>query len=158
MIRLIDSPDVFGSTIFCDDTRMEATGKLIHVGVYQGVMSIHVPFPVRLPTFSFAISLSQRVGIFVPKITYRIFMPGDPDDASSDEASIVAEMDEATAGAVIKEADALSDAVGIPEQQRKFVRSYASMGFQTLEIKQPGDIKVRADIGGNRYRLGKFSP
>ena len=157
MPKLVDSPDVFGSTIFCDDTRMEATGKLIHIGVYQGVMSIHVPFPVRLPTFSFAISLSQRVNIFNPKVTYRIFLPGDPDDASSDEASIVAEMDEANPGGLFKQADTLSDAMGAPEERRKFVRSFANMGFQTLEIKQPGDIKVRADIAGNRYRLGSLS-
>src|SRR5690348_14418787 len=109
MASLIDSPDVFGSTVFCDDTRVEATGKLIHIGVYQGSMSIHIPFPVRLPTFSFAISLSQRVSVFNPKITYRIFLPGDPDDASSDDASIVAETNETSPGHFIKQAEDLSD-------------------------------------------------
>jgi hypothetical protein len=157
MPKLVDSPDVFGSTIFCDDTRMEATGKLIHIGVYQGAMVIHIPFPVHLPTFSFAISLSQKVNIFNPKVTYRIFLPGDPDDASSDEASIVAEMNEAAPGDLIKHADTVSDAMGVPEERRKMVRSFANMAFQTLEIKQPGTIKVRADIAGNRYRLGSLS-
>jgi hypothetical protein len=157
MVKLVDPPDVFGSTVFCDDTRMEAAGKLIHIGVYQGVMAIHVPFPVRLPTFSFAISLAQRVSIFNPKITYRIFLPGDPDDASSDEASIVAEMDESSPGGMIKQADTVADGFGVPEGNRKFVLSYSSMGFQTLEIKQPGLIKVRADIGDKRYQLGSLS-
>jgi hypothetical protein len=157
MAKMVDSPDVFGSTVFCDDTRMEATGKLIHIGVYQGVMSIHVPFPVRLPTFSFAISLAQRVSIFNPKVTYRIFLPGDPDDASSDEASIVAEMNEANPGDLIKQADTLSDAMGVREESRQFVRLFTNMAFQTLEIKQPGAIKVRADIAGIRYRLGNLA-
>jgi hypothetical protein len=157
MAKLLDSPDVFGSTVFCDDTRVEMTGKLIHVGVYQGAMSIHVPFPVRLPTFSFAISLSQRVDIFDPKVTYRIFMPGDPDDASSDEASIIAEMNEANPGDLIKQADIAADAIGIPGDSRKYVRSFANMAFQTLEIKEPGTIKVRADISGTRYRLGTLA-
>ncbi len=156
MADLIDLPDVFGSTIFCDDTRMEASGKLIHIGVYQGVMSIHVPFPVSLPTFSFAISLAQRVSVFDPKITYRVFLPGDPDDASSDEASIVAEMDEATPGERAKKAGELSDAMGIPAEHREFVRSFATLGFNALELKQPGQIKVRADIGGKRYKIGSI--
>lgn len=157
MAKMVDSPDVFGSTVFCDDTRVEATGKLIHIGVYQGAMSIHVPFPVRLPTFSFAISLAQRVSIFNPKVIYRIFLPGDPDDASSDEASIVAEMNEANPGDLIKQADTLSDAMGVREESRQFVRSFANMAFQTLEVKQPGMIKVRADIAGIRYRLGTLA-
>lgn len=156
MVNLVESPDVFGSTVFCDETRVEANGKLIHIGVYQGVLAVHVPFPVRLPTFCFAISLSQRVRVFIPKITYRIFMPGDPDDASSDEASIIAEMSENKPGDMIKQADAVADAAGMPDENRKFVRSFANMAFQTLEIKQPGLIKVRADIGEKRYRLGSL--
>jgi hypothetical protein len=155
MAKLVALPDVFGSTVFCDDTRLESTGKVIHIGVYQGIMSIHVPFPFQLPTFSFAISLEQRVNIFNPKITYRIFLPGDPDDASSDEASIVAEVNEVSPGDSMKQADAVS--VGVPTEHRQFARSHATMGFQALEIKQPGLIKVRADIGGNRYRIGSLS-
>jgi hypothetical protein len=157
MPKIIANPDVYGSTIFCDDTRLEPGGKLIHIGVYLGAMSIHVPFPFQLPTFSFAISLSQRVAIFDPKITYRIFLPGDPDDKTSDESSIVAEMTESTPGAYVKQASANSDAAEVPEDAREFVRSYANLGFQALEIKQPGQIKVRADIGDNRYRIGSLS-
>ena len=157
MAKLVAIPDVYGSTVFCDDTRIESTGKLIHIGVYQGVMSIHVTFPFQLPTFSFAISLAQRVEVFDPKITYRIYLPGDPDDASSDEASIIAEMDEVAPGASVKQADAVSDIIGLPKGNREFVHSHANMGFRALEIKQPGRIKVRADIGGNRYPIGSLS-
>lgn len=157
MVKLIESPDVFGDTVFCDETRMEATGKLIHIGVYQGVISVHVPFPIRLPTFCFSISLSQKTAVFNPKVIYRIFLPGDPDDALSDEASIVAEMGEVAPGAMIKSADANADAAGVPESHREYVRSFANMGFQTLEIKEPGVIKVRADIGDNRYKIGSIA-
>jgi hypothetical protein len=157
MADLIDSPDVFGSTIFCDDTRIEAAGKLIHIGVYRGAMTIHVPFPVSLPTFSFVISLSQRISVFDPKITFRVFLPGDPDDASSDEASIVSETNEDTPGDRIKRAATTSDTLGIPDEHRKFIRSYATLRFNALELKQPGQIKVRADIGGKRYRIGSIS-
>lgn len=156
MVDLVESPDVFGSTVFCDETRVENTGKLFHIGVYQGVISVNVPLPVKLPMFCFAISLSQRVSIFNPKITYRIFLPGDPDDASSDEASIVAEVDETNPGAMIAQAGAVADAVGVPGDERPFFRSFANMAFQTLEIKQPGMIKVRADIAGKRYKLGSL--
>jgi hypothetical protein len=157
MVDLVDSPDVFGSTVFCDETRIENTGKLIHIGVYQGVISVNVPFPAKLPMFCFAVSLAQKVDIFNPKITYRIFLPGDPDDASSDEASIIAEMSETNPGDMIKQADAAADAMRVPGEQREYVRSFANMGFQTLELKQSGVIKVRADIAGKRYRLGSIS-
>ena len=153
MARLIDGPDVFGQTVFCDDIRMEATGKLIYIGVYQSVMLIHVPFPFVLP-IAFAISLAQRADIFDPKITLRIFLPGDPDDASSDEASIVTEMNEANPGAVIAKTDATADELGISGERRKYVTWSANIQFQALEIKEPGLIKVRADIGDTRYRLG----
>jgi hypothetical protein len=156
MANLIERPDVFGSTVFCDDTRIELSGKLIHIGVYQGVMVIQVPFPATLPTFSFAISIAQRVNIFNPKITYRIFLPGDPDDASSDEASIVVETNETAPGQMNKHADTVADAFGVPEEERKFVLSSSNMGFTTLQIKQPGQIKVRADIGDKRYQLGSL--
>jgi hypothetical protein len=156
MAKVVERPGIFGSTVFCDDTRIEASGKLIHIGVYQGVMSIHVPFPVILPTFSFAITLFQRVDIFDPKVTYRIFLPGDPDDASSDEASIVAETGEPTPGGFKQQADAAADAFGVPLEDRKFVLSNSNMGFQTLQIKQAGTIKVRADIGDKRYHLGNL--
>jgi hypothetical protein len=154
MVKLIAPPEVFGATVFCDDTRVEASGKLIHIGVYQGIMAIHAPFPVRLPTFSFAITLWQRAEVFAPKLIYRIFLPGDPDDATSDEASIVAERDETNPGDAIKQANSRADAMGIASESGKYLHTFANMAFQTLEIKQPGEIKVRVDIGGNRYRLG----
>jgi hypothetical protein len=158
MVEMVERPDIFGSTIFCDETRFEANnGKLIHIGVYQGVMSVHVPFPVRLPTFCFAITVAQKVSVFSPTITYRIFLPGDPSDESSDEASIVAEMGETNPGGLIKQADANADAVGVPNEHRNFVHSFANMAFQTLEIKEPGLIQVRADIAGRRYKLGSLT-
>lgn len=156
MIKLVESPDVFGSTVFCDETRREDNGKLIHIGVYQGVITVLHPFPVRLPTFCFAVSLAQRASVFNPKIVYRIYLPGDPDDASSDKASIIAEMDENNPGGMIKHADAIADAMGVPDENRKFVCSHANIAFRDLQIKEPGSIKVRADIGEIRYRLGSI--
>jgi hypothetical protein len=157
MAKMIEPPDVYGDTIFCDDTRMETSGKLIHIGVYHSVMAIHVPFPVQLPSFSFSISLSQRARLYNPNITLRIFLPGDPDDETSDEASIIAQMNEVAPGGGKKVADTNADAFGIPLDQRKFVRNYTNMAFNMLEIKQAGPIKVRADVGENRYQIGSLS-
>jgi hypothetical protein len=109
-----------------------------------------------LPAFCFAISVAQKVSVFHPTITYRIFLPGDPDDASSDEASIIAETGEVNPGAMIGQADAVADAVGVPSEHRHYVRSFANLAFQNVEIKEPGAIKVRADIAGNRYKLGNI--
>jgi hypothetical protein len=105
----------------------------------------------------FSISLSQRAENFDPKVTYRIFMPGDPDDASSDEASIVAEMGEIAPGEAVKHLGTNAEAMGLPKANRDFIRTNANLGFHGLEIKKPGSIKVRADIGDNRYRIGALS-
>jgi hypothetical protein len=157
MPKLMETQDVFGNTVFCDDIRTEAlNGKLIYIGVYQGTMVVHVNFPFQMPMLSFGISLYQKLTDFDPNITYRIFLPGDPDDSSSDEASIVAETKEAIPGTTVKLADSNAEMTGLALEDRKLIRAQSNMQFNNLEIKQPGLIKVRADLRGNRYRLGSL--
>lgn len=153
MIELVDPGDVFGHTIFCDDIRQEATGKFIYIGVYQGAMVIHVPFPVKLNRIAFAISVGQKSETLVPKMNYRISLPGDDEDTPSIEA----EVSEQAPGAFIGAAESGANAAGIPEAERKFILSSANLMFDGVEIKQPGTIKVRVDIDGKRYRLGSLS-
>src|SRR2546423_10582055 len=117
MIDLVDPPDVFGSTIFCDDIRQETSGKFIYIGVYQSSMLINTAFPIRLSRMSFAITLMQSVDIFEPSMKFRVFLPGDSDDKSSVET----EFSETEAGAAAKNADAASVAAGIPQPNRNLV-------------------------------------
>jgi len=84
-------------------------------------------------------------------------MPGDPDDATSDAASLIAELGEPQSGATLKMAEENSTRAGIPQAEREYVHTAAVMQFQSLEIKQSGFIKARADIGGNRYKIGTLA-
>lgn len=145
-------PDVFGHTIFCDDIRQEVSGKLILIGVYQGIMLIHGAFPITLPRLCFSITLAQKVELFSPNVVLRIFVPGDPEDASSIEA----QLGENVEGGLEKEADKNSHVLGVPESERKYLHFFSNMQFENFLIKEPGLIKVRADIDGKRHQLGSL--
>jgi hypothetical protein len=152
MVDLVDVPDVYGHTVFCDDIRQEITGKFLFVGVYNTLMVIGAPFPVQLPRLCFSISITQRRELFVPKIGFRIFVPGDADDAPSIEG----DMGEVSDGAVLNGASAASDAIGIPKSERLFTGVFSNLMFDNFVVNEPGLIKVRADIKGKRYKLGSL--
>lgn len=153
MSEYVDLPDIFGSVIFCDDIRIEQSGKFIYVGVYQGVMLVHTEFPIKLPKFGVAVSIMQRVELFVPSIKLAIFLPGDADD----NASILADIKEASSGDFARRARANSDLAGIEQVEREWVSANSNLMFESFEIKQPGMIKVRAEIGSRLCRLGSLS-
>lgn len=46
---MADGPDIYGYTIFCDDIRVEAAGKLIYIGAYGGEMILNGTLPFVLP-------------------------------------------------------------------------------------------------------------
>ena len=148
-----DSPDVFGHTVFCDDIRQETSGKLIFIGVYpQGIMVVHGTFPVTLPRLCFSTVVVQRKEMFSPTVGIRIFVPGDSDDVPSIEA----EAGESIDGAVQKQVDINAKLLGVPESDQKFVKIFATMQIENFQLKQEGLIKVRADVGGKRYKVGSL--
>jgi len=143
-----EQPDVFGYTVFCDDIRQETTGKLIYIGVYhERTMVVHGTFPLTLPRLSFAISTLQKIGSVSPTIKIRVFAPGDPDDAPSIEAEAPVAQDEA---------DLKANLIDVPEAQRKFVTMTTVMQFDNFQLKEPGLIRVKADIGDKRYSIGSL--
>lgn len=150
---LLPPPDVYGYTIFCDDIRSEADGKISYIGAYGGHMFVHVGFPITLPKFGFAMFLFQRIDDFVPELGIRIFLPGDPDEA----ASIQAQMGEVVEGATMAQVDAQKSAVhpaaNLPEDS-PMVSMQANLVLAPLVIKEPGQIRVRAVRKGDLVRLG----
>jgi hypothetical protein len=151
-MALLPSPDVYGYTIFCDDIRQEADGKLSFIGAYPGVMIVHVPFPAPLPTFAMGVTLLQRRRVFVPGLSLRIFLPGDADEAPS----IQGEMGEVIGGSVAAETaqvNALHPDTQVSGED-SYVTMLANLKFAPLVIKQPGILKVIAVIGDNMIRLG----
>lgn len=150
-MALIDTPDIYGYTSFCDDIRFEASGARTLVGVYISPMYIHANFPITLPKFGFAVTLLQRKEIFNPNVGLRIFLPGDKDD----QASIQASLGEAAPGAIQNELDKKRIPQGDPKE-RTYIAMHGNFIFAPFLIKETGSIKVRAVIGENTYRLGSI--
>src|SRR5258708_5011862 len=95
-MKVRDQPAVYGHTIFCDDIRLEVGEKLSFIGVYDGTIVLHNPYPFVFPKFCFFITLIQRREILDPNIEVRIFMPGDAEDTPA----FIAVSSETSEGAV----------------------------------------------------------
>jgi hypothetical protein len=152
-MALLQSPDVFGHTIICDDIRQEeGTGKLFYIGVYNAAILTHSPFPFAL-SLAFAISISQRRAVFVPKVGIRIFLPGDQET----QASFQADVGETSEGAVASQLQQARESIH-PDAQAPPDESFPTMRaifkFQQFNIPQPGLLKVRAVIGDDMIRIG----
>jgi hypothetical protein len=157
-MALLPSPDYFGYTLFCDDIRQEADGKFFFIGVYGADMFIHMPFPVTLPKFAFAITLVQQKEIMTPNVGFHIFLPGD-----TEEPSIQGGMTEKVEGAIGAELDArrsLIHPAALAGKEEELVAVHANLILTSLVIKEPGRIKVRGICGENIVRLGglRISP
>src|SRR5438105_1290328 len=147
-MKVLGSPDAFGNVIFCDDVRVENTGKFMYIGVYPGHMHVHGTFPFAIPKLSIGISYYQRPTKFVTPIKFWIFLPGDPDDKPSIEAELP---EEATKEAI---AGALKLASSNLEPNNAFATIHSNFSFSNLTIQQPGLLKVRAVRGDELIRLG----
>jgi hypothetical protein len=153
-MALLDAPDLYGNTLFCDDIRAEADGKVTYVGVYGSHMFVHNEFPVTLPKFAFGITFVQKKRIFDPNIGIRIFLPQDPDDAPS----IKADAWEQTEGTVLANLPPLMPgAVPAGQADQAIVALHANLIFAPFTITQPGVIKVRVERRGDLVRLGAIS-
>jgi hypothetical protein len=139
MTDLVDSPDVFGSSIFCDDIRYEIDGKTNFIGAYSGTL-FSAQFPAVLPKFGIGVSFSQRRKVFSPVVELRVFMPGDPDD----KPSIVGGMPQTIEISKLPPIEPMSE----------YVVMYANIIFAPFTINEAGLMKVRVLREDRLYRLG----
>jgi hypothetical protein len=133
-------PDIFGHTTFCDDIRHEVDGKFTFIGVYSGSMFVRSAFPVVLPKFGINVMFFQKIAIFDPLVSLRIFLPGDAEDAPSIEA----EVQQAQASPPIAPLGELA-VMG------------TNMILAPLQINEAGPIKVRILRQGILHRLGSLN-
>lgn len=145
----LDSGDVLGHCVFCDEIRVEITGKAFYIGVYPDVL--HVPsFPFVLPRLGIAITYLQRPNNFMPPLKFVVFLPSDPDD----KPSVVAELPE----------QATKDALANAEKRKStsldplntYITVHANFNFAMLPIAKSGLLKVRAVREDNLFRLGSL--
>jgi hypothetical protein len=146
-METVDTPDVYGFTVFCEDIRREIHGGVSLIGVVSGAISVSGQFPVNIPKFSFAVALLQRRPVFNPNVRVWIFLPGDDDQ----NASIQTALAEPQPGATVA---ALNATTPIKEKDQAYATLNGHLTFAPLTLKTEGVIKVRAIIGEKIYRLG----
>jgi hypothetical protein len=149
----IPPPDFYGHTIFCDDIRPEASGKMTFIGVYTHHMVVHGTFPFLLPKFALWIQYNQRPTHVIRPITFAVFLPND-----TDTPSIVMQAPDDRTDEAIKNSGYLAKDFSLDE---KTDPTYVGLGTHTIFspfiIPCPGIIKVRAIRGDTLLRLGSLA-
>jgi hypothetical protein len=143
----IEPPPIGGHAIFCDDIRFEEGGKLSLIGVYQGVMYIHGDFPFIVPKFGILIRYMEQVADFSHSTTFKVFLPGDPDDVPTLVGQVP--LDE------MRKAHVLQREL-IDSSESKYFGLFANFIFAPLQLKEPGLIRVRAVCGDDVYKIGSL--
>jgi hypothetical protein len=132
--------DRYGYSIFCDDIRNEAGGKLSFIGCYNGVIFVSERLPLVLP------KLCVHVHIFSPasrpfsSILVRCYLPGDDKPFSEEPIETPERSEQAELVANLK-----TD-TGAP----LFIVAATSLIFTPLELRSSGLMRVRAVIDAER--------
>jgi hypothetical protein len=151
MPKLLEAPDIYGYSIFCDDIRVEIDGKLTFVGSYGGRMYVNAPFPVTLPKFAISVIFQQAKELFIPNLGIWIFLPGDSDD----HPSIQGVFTEHSEGATLKH---LEQAPQLPSDiPARYVGITSNMTLQNLVLKEAGTLSVRVLRGDDLHRVGRLA-
>jgi hypothetical protein len=146
-MNLLDSPALYGHTIFCDDIRDEVGGKSSFIGVYRNNMFVNSGFPLVLPKMGFAIFYAQHRDKLVIDTMIRIYLPGDAEE----NASIQLQIPEEAWRQGMAQANVASP---LADHERTYVALGLNFVFSPLKIDRPGTIKVRATHGDELVRLG----
>jgi hypothetical protein len=149
-MALLDPPDFYGHTLFCDDIRTEADGKMTYVGAYLSNMLVHGNFPVSLPKFGFGITFSQKKTLFVSSLGIRISLPQDPPDSPSIQADMRQIADAALAAST-------NEIQGPEPDNQPMIVLHANLILAPLTIAVPGHIRVRIARGDDLVRIGALT-
>lgn len=141
---IVDTPDEFGHTIFCDDIRFESGGKITYVGAYDSTMFVNSDFPVVLPKFALSLFFIQKRTVFDPNIGIRVFLPGDGKENASIEGSLKDVLTESEFSKLLNQA----------QGDKEYISLRANLICTPLVIKCEGSIKARVEKNGKLYRLG----
>lgn len=132
-----------GFVIFCDDIRHEINGKATYVGVYSGQLIIGGDLPITLPQLHAAITFRVAPPSEIIKPIIRMNITGQDEALFEWKAEIAP---------VVNQQDNIvssenSDSITIMQMG-------ITAGLQSLVIRESCEIRVRAYIGDDEYRLG----
>ena len=126
-------------TVFCDDIRHEAGGKVSYIGVYAGQLFVPT-FPVTLPKLCLAMSMTTPAEKPFRKLSLRVLK----------DAELLAEgsLDESQLSNVVEATDS------IPEEERKdgVGLLQAFFLFSPFQLDGPCVLGVRVDTEEGELR------
>lgn len=143
-MKIISPSTPTGNTIFCDDIRFEAGGKVTLVGVYAGDMIFPADFPVTIPRLGMRISYSERPNESTEPVEIRIYLPGDSEESPWYRVSLPREQMQAVQS-LLADSDA-----------ENLITTLFHINSPVLTIKQEGRIRVRAYRGDTEIRIGSL--
>jgi hypothetical protein len=139
--------DRYGYSIFCDDIRNEAGGKLSFIGCYNGVIFISDPFPLVLPKLCVHIHILSPASRPFSSIDVRCYLPGDDKPFSEEPIETPERHDQTELVANLKPDTAAP----------LFIVAATSLIFAPLKLRSPGLMRVRALIDADQeLRLGSL--
>jgi hypothetical protein len=139
--------DRYGYSIFCDDIRNEAGGKLSFVGCYNGVILISEPFPLVLPKLCVHVHMLSPATRPFRSIVVRCYLPGDDKPYSEEPIETPQPHDQTELVAHLK------TNTGAP----LLIVAATSLIFAPLKLRGAGLMRMRAVIDDDHeLRLGSL--
>jgi hypothetical protein len=143
----------YGSSIFCDDIRLEVGGKLAFAGVYGGAMYSE-QFPITLPKFYVYTVYQEDSALPHQHLQFRLYLPGEKwnEVAQSEDVTV-----EGRAETFPLEYDLSPEEMEWSKVQpiyRSFTKIFC---FAPLVIERPGLVRIRVLCGDEEIKLGALA-
>lgn len=137
--------DIWGFSLFCDDIRQEAGGKISLMGIYHADMFFQGSTPFHTPRFVAMVMIYGTPGNAMD-MNIRVYLPGD----NSDNPSITVP--------VPASAQMVQTAPNVPLDPDQQIISHFRFPIilQPLIVQKPGFVKVRIERGGKVYNFGSL--
>jgi hypothetical protein len=139
--------DRYGYSIFCDDIRNEAGGKLSFIGCYNGIIFISGRFPLVLPKLCVHTHMFSPASRPFNSIVVRCYLPGDDRPFSEETIETPRRSEQSELVANLK----------TDTNAPLFIVAATSLIFTPLELRSAGLLRVRALIDAEQeLRLGSL--
>ena len=136
-----------GTTIFCDDIRVELFNKATLIGMYGYELVVFGKFPVTLPKLGIFLSLRFHREKKINGAQVRVYFPGVFDESAAYIENLPIKLD--------KDSFPMPDPVQYPDPGEFYGFNHPIM-FSPAVIKEAGYIRVRAIAGGETIKCGSL--
>lgn len=139
----------YATTLFCDDIRIENTGKAIHIGVYGNDMFVS-ELPVKLPTFTAVIEIVVPAEVEIEQLSLKAIFAGQEMFAVPPEEILNILENASAESEEMRRWVAETDPDDIPSQSLRIFR-FAFNG-RDFVIDKEGVFRFRLELNGERVR------